>query len=143
MFVESERAHNKVTRRSITGLIMLVSRTDVFYYSKLQVAVENSTYSAEFMSMSHVVGEVVSLQYMLRCLGINVDTASAVYGDNLSVIQNATIKDNLLKKKHVAISYHKVSEAIAAFIIVPIKIALAEIFADCLTKSLPIAIIFG
>ena len=79
--------------------------------------------------MRHSVKEVVPLRYMLRCLGVNVDTASAVYGDNLGVIQNATIKDILLKKKHVAISYHKVREAVAAGIIVPIKIASAYNFA--------------
>ena len=76
---------------------------------------------------------------MLRFLGVNVDTASAVYGDNLSVIQNATINNSLLKKNHVAISYHKVHEAVVEGIIFPIKISSADNFADCLTKSLPIA----
>ena len=89
--------------------------------------------------MLHAVEELAVLQYMLRCLGVNVDTASAVYGDNLGVIQNATINDSLLKKKHVAISYHKVRESVAAGIIFPIKISSADNFADCLTKSLPIA----
>ena len=51
---------------------------------------------------------------MLRCLGVNFDTVSAVYGDNLGVIQNATIKDSLLKKKHDDISYHKVCGAVSA-----------------------------
>ena len=91
------------------------------------------------MEIHHAVEEVVALRYMLRCLGVNFDTASAVYGDNLGVIHDATIKDSLLKKKHVAISYHKVCEAVAAVIIVPIKIASADNFAECLTKSLPIA----
>ena len=73
------------------------------------------------MAVRHAVEEVASLRYMLRCLGVRVDSASHVYGDNLGVIQNATIKDSLLKKKHVAISYHKVREAVAAAIIIPIK----------------------
>ena len=46
MFVDSNHAHEKATLQSITGLIILVSRTPVFYYSKIQVAVETSTYSA-------------------------------------------------------------------------------------------------
>ena len=88
--------------------------------------------------MCHAVEEVVALRYMLICLGVDVDTTSAVYGDNLGVIQNATIKDSLLKKKYVTISYHKVREAVAVGIIVPIKIASSDNFADCLTKFLPI-----
>ena len=83
--------------------------------------------------------EVVDLRYIMICFGVNVDTASAVYGDNLGFIQNDTIKDILLKKKHVAVSYHKVREAVASGIIVPIKIASADNFVDCLTKSLLIA----
>ena len=118
---------------------MLVGITPVLYYSKRQGAVETSNYYADFMAMRHAVEEFVSLRYMLICLGVNVDTASAVYGDNLGVIQNATIKDSLLKKKHVEIRYHKVREAVAAGIIVPIKISSAENLSDCLTKSLPIA----
>ena len=90
------------------------------------------------MAMRHDVEEVVALRYMLRCLGVNVDTASAVYGDSLGVIQNATIKDSLLNKKQVAIRLHKVRELVAAGIILPINIASADNFADCLTKYLPI-----
>ena len=36
VFVDSDHAHDKVTRQSITGLIVLVGRTPVFYYSKRQ-----------------------------------------------------------------------------------------------------------
>ena len=61
VFVDSAHAHDKVTRGSITGIIMLVGRTPVFYYSKRQGSVENSTYSAEFMEMRHTVEEVVAL----------------------------------------------------------------------------------
>ena len=91
------------------------------------------------MAMRHSLEEFVALRDMLRCLGLNVDTASALYGDDLGVIQHATIKESLLNKKHVAISYDKVCEAFSVGIIVPIKIASADSFADCLKKSLPIA----
>ena len=46
VFVDSDHAHDKVTRRSITGIIMLVGRTPVFCYSLKKVSVETSTYSA-------------------------------------------------------------------------------------------------
>jgi len=137
-FVDSDHAHDKVTRRSITGIIILVGRTPVVYHSKRQGAVETSTYSAEFMAMRTAVEEIVSIRYMLRCLGVHVDNATHVYGDNLGVIQNATIKDSLLKKKHVAISYHRVRESVASSVIFPIKIRSQDNFSDCLTKSLPI-----
>ena len=139
VFVDSDHAQNKTTRQSITGIIMIIGRNHVFYYSKLHGAVENSTYSVEFMAMRHAVDEVVVLRYMLRCLGGNVDTASEVYRDNLGGIQNATIKESLLKKKQVVIIYHKVREEVSAGIIVQTKIALVDNFEDCFTKFLPIA----
>ena len=95
VFVHSNHAHDRAPRRSITGFIMLVGRTPVFYYIKRTGALETSTYYAEFMAMSHAVEEVVSLRCMLRYLGVNVDTTYEVYGDNLGVIQNDTIKDSL------------------------------------------------
>jgi hypothetical protein len=63
-----------------------------------------------------------------------VEYASLVCGDNLGVIQNATIKESLLKKKHVAISYHKTRESAAAGIAHPIKTPGEHNYADCLTK---------
>jgi hypothetical protein len=74
---------------------------------------------------------------MLRCLGVKVERSSYVFGDNLGVIQNTTIKDSLLKKKHVAISFHRVREATAARIVHPMKIDSKDNYADVLTKSLP------
>jgi hypothetical protein len=87
---------------------MFVGRTPVFYSSKRQGAVETSTYGAEFCAMRTATEETISLRYMLRCLGVKVTHATYVFGDNMGVLQNATIKESLLQKKHVAISYHKV-----------------------------------
>ena len=43
--------------------------------------------------------------------------------------------DSLLKKKHVAIAYHRTREAAAAGIVHPIKIDGKNNFADILTKA--------
>ena len=76
-------------------------------------------------------------------MGVKVEHASYVFGDNLGVIQNVTIKDSLLKKKHVAISYHKTREATAAGITHHVKILGTRNYADCLTKSLTEKILGG
>jgi hypothetical protein len=136
VFVDSDHTHDKVTRRSITGILIFVGRTPVFCFSKRQGAVETSTYGAEFCAMRTATEETIAVRYMLRCLGVKVERSSYLFGDNLGVIQNATIKDSLLKKKHVAISYHRVREAAAANIIHPMKIDSKDNYADVLTKSL-------
>ena len=137
VFVDSDHAHDKLTRRSITGMMIFVGRTPVFYSSKRQGAIETSTYGAEFCAMRLATEEAISVRYMLRCLGVKVTKPTLMFGDNLGVIQNATLKESLLKKKHTAINYHKVREATAAGIVHPVKIHTTNNFADVLTKSLP------
>ncbi len=74
---------------------------------------------------------------MVGVVKVEPKHTSYVWGDNLGIIQNLTIKDSLLKKKHVAISYHKARETTAAGITPhPIKILGTRNYADCLTKSL-------
>ena len=46
-FVDSDHAHDKVTRRSITGLLILVGSTPIYFLSKHQGAIATSTYGAE------------------------------------------------------------------------------------------------
>ena len=135
-FVDSDHAHDLTTRRSITGILIFVGRTPVFILSKRQGAIETSTYGAEFCAMRTAVEEIQAVRYMMRCLGAKVSTASLVCGDNLGVIQNCTLSDSLLKKKHVAIAYHKTREAAAAGMIHPMKVSSKNNFADLLTKAL-------
>ena len=134
-FVNSDHAHDKLTRRSMTGLLILVGRTPVYFMSKRQGAIATSTYEAEFCAMRTAVEEVQSVRYTLRCLGVKVKHASLICGDNKGVIQNCTILDSLLKKKHVAIAYHMTREAAAAGMVHPIKIKSEHNFADILTKA--------
>ena len=128
--------HDVVTRRSITGLLILVGRTPVFFMSKRQGAIETSTYGAEFCAMRTAVEEVQSVRYMLRCLGVKVKTASLICGGNKGVVQNCTNSESLLKKKHFAIAYHKTRESATAGITHAIKIAGTNNFADLFTKAL-------
>ena len=71
-FVDSDHTHeDKLTRRSMTGLLILVGRTPVYFMSKRQGAIATSTYGAEFCAMRTAVEEVIQLvRYMLRCLGV-------------------------------------------------------------------------
>ena len=133
---DSDHAHDKRTRRSITGIIVFVGSTPVLWLSKRQGAVATSTYAAEFMALRHGTEEIIHLRYILRCLGIPVTRPSTLFGDNLGVIQNATNVDAELKKKHVSISFHAVCEAIAAGILVPFWLKGTTNLSDTMTKQI-------
>ena len=117
----ADHAHDNnkaTTRRSMTGLLILVGRTPVFFMNKCQGAIETSTtYGAVFCVMTTAVEKVQeAVRCIIRCLGVKVRHASLICGgNNMGVIQNCTLPDSLLKKKKlVTITFLKTTEAGAA-----------------------------
>jgi hypothetical protein len=55
----------------------------------------------------------MDLQYTLRMLGVPV-IDSLMFGDNKSVLTNSTVPHSQLNKRHNALAYHRVREAIAS-----------------------------
>ena len=76
--VDSDHAHDTITRRSITGLIILVGCNPIFFMSKRQGSIDASTYGAEFCATRTTVEEVNSIRYILRCLGVKIAYASLI-----------------------------------------------------------------
>lgn len=135
-FVDADHAGCKVTRRSQTGVLIFLNRAPILWYSKRQNTVEASTFGSEFIAMKTCVEMVEGLRYKLRMLGIPIEGSTSVFCDNNSVVVNSSSPESVLKKKHNAISYHRVREAQAAG---TIRIAfengvtnLADIFTKCL-----------
>jgi hypothetical protein len=86
--------------------------------------------------MRIAVDQIEAIRYKLRMFGIPLDGVANVFCDNQSVVINATIPVSTLKKKHNAIAYHRVREAIASRIIRVAKVRSEENLADMLTKPL-------
>jgi hypothetical protein len=71
-------------------------------------------------------------------LGVEVDGPAQMFGDYKAVVINTTIPSSQLKKKHNAICYHQVREAIAAKIINFFHIRSENNYADIMTKPLAV-----
>ena len=69
--------------------------------------------------------------------GIPIDGPCNVFCDNQSVTTNVTVPTSTLKRKHNAIAYHRVREAVAAGTIRVAKEDGKTNLADFLTKPLP------
>jgi hypothetical protein len=133
-FVDADHAGNKVTRRSHTGIIIFCNRAPILWYSKRQNTVETSTFGSEFIATRIAVELIEGLRYKLRMFGIPIDGPTNVYCDNNSVVINSSKPESTLKKKHNAIAYHRVREAIAAGTIRIAKEDSSTNIADMLTK---------
>ena len=101
-FVDADHAGDVVSRRSHTGIIIFVNRAPIIWYSKQQNTVETSTFGSEFIALRIATELIEGLRYKLRMLGIPLDGPANVFGNNQLVINNATIPELPLKKKHVA-----------------------------------------
>jgi hypothetical protein len=135
-YVDADHARDKVTCRSVTGILLCVNNTPLIWYTKRQKTVETSTYGSELVAARVAVELVIEVRYKLRMLGVPLEETSLLIGDNMSVVINTTLPSSMLKKKHNAIAYHRVREAIAAKIINFAHIDSQENVADILTKPL-------
>jgi hypothetical protein len=142
-YVDADHARDKVTCRSVTGIILLINNTPVLWISKRQKTVETSTYGSELVAARIAVDLLIEMRYKLRMLGINVEDSSVLVGDNMAVVINTTLPSSALKKKHQACNYHRVREAIAAKILIFGYIDTSTNLADVCTKPLGATLFHG
>ena len=135
-FVDANHAGNLVTRRSQTGILLFVQNAPIMWYSKKQNTVESSTFGSEFVALRIAKEMVVALRYKLRMFGVPINGPASILCDNQGVVKNASLPESALSKRHNAINYHSVREAVAAGIIRVGKEDGVSNLADALTKTL-------
>jgi len=133
-FVDANHAGNVVTRRSHTGIIIFIQNAPIIWYSKRQNTVEAATFGSEFVALRICKELLVSLRYKLRMFGVPLEGPANVFCDNRGVVKNASLPESTLQKKHNAINYHAVREAVAADILRVGKEDGDTNLADLLTK---------
>ena len=135
--VDTDHASDMVTRQSRTGFLVYINRALVYWWSKKQMSVETSSFRSEFIAMKQCCEYLQALRYKLRMMGIPCKGLAYIYGENQSVLANATISDSTLKKKSQSIAYHFVREGLARDECRTAYINTHENEAELLTKLLP------
>ena len=116
-YVDANLYHDCLTGRSVTGILHFVNATPVDWFSKRQATVETATYGSEFVAARTCVEQVIDLRNTLRYLGVPIRGMSWMFGDNESVVNSSAQPHAKLHKRHTALSFHRVREAIAAGIV--------------------------
>ena len=109
--------HDLISGRSVTGILHFANRTPIDWYSKLQSTVETATFGSECVAARTAVEQIIDLRNTFRYLGVKVDQPTMLFGDNKTVVDTASIPHAKLHKRHNALSFHRVREAIVAKII--------------------------
>jgi hypothetical protein len=112
-WVDANLQHCHATGRAMNGVIHFVNGTPVEWFAKKQPTVETATYGSEFVAARNATQQILGLRTTLAYLGVKVDKKSYLFGDNQSVVTSSTIPHSPNKKRHHALSYHFVREAIA------------------------------
>ena len=73
VFVDADHASNKVTRRSVTGLVLLLNNTPLVWVSKRQKTVESSTYGSDLFAARVAIDLIIEMRYKLRMLGVTLE----------------------------------------------------------------------
>ncbi len=130
-YVDANLMHDLATGRSVTGILHLINKTPLDWFSKKQATVETATYGSEFVAARTCVEQIIDLRTTLRYLGVPLRDKSYMFGDNQSVINSASQVHAKLHKWHTMLSFHHVHEAIAAglvaFTFIPGEINPADI----------------
>ena len=116
-YVDANLYHDYVTGRAVTGVLHLVNQTPFEWFCKKQATVEAATYGSEFVAAKLATQQAVAARITLRYLGVTVEGPTYMFGDNGLVVTSASVPHSPLKKRHHALAYHFVREAIAAKII--------------------------
>jgi hypothetical protein len=136
VFVDANHARNKLTPRSQMGILLYLNKSPIIWYSKSQKTVETSTFGSEFVALRIAIELIKGLRYKLRMMGIPLEGPVNVLVDNETVMKNSTIPSSTLQRKHNAICYHFVREAVASKIIRIAHIPSDQNLADMFTKTL-------
>lgn len=113
-YVDANLMHCTLTGKSVTGILHFLNGTPIEWYSKKQATVETATFGSEYTAARTCVEQIIDLRLTLRYLGVPIREKSYVFGDNKTVVDTASTPHGKLNKRHTALSYHRVREAVAS-----------------------------
>ena len=136
-YSDSEWASCPISRRSITGYILLLGSSPISWKSKKQGTVSRSSSEAEYRAMASAASEVTWLVRLLEELQLTSLKPVLLHCDNISAIHIAKNPVFHERTKHIDIDCHftrdKVIEGLLQLTYLPTKNQLA----DVLTKIFP------
>ena len=112
-FCDADWAGFPSTRRSTTGYCIYLGANCISWSSKKQPTVSRSSSEAEYRALASATAEIIWITFLLRDIGIKLDTAPQLFCDNKSALHMTINPVFHARSKHIEIDYHFVREKVA------------------------------
>ena len=138
LFVDADYAGCKVTRRSTSGMVIMMNGGPISWSSRLQKITAQSSAESEIYAVCEAVKEAIHIKLLCEETGIReLNKPMAVYEDNSACIALGHSLKSSKSAKHYQVRLHFLREHVQAGTIEFEKIDTKEQLADGFTKALP------
>lgn len=134
---DADYGGDTATSKSTSGLLILAGDTPIYWKSKTQHTVAQSTAEAELYAITAVVKDLIGIVDLLKELQIPIKSPIPVYTDNQAAIAITNSATQTRAVKHIRIRRHFIQDEIEHNRIIIKSITSEENTADLFTKSLP------
>ena len=136
VYVDSDHAGDKETRRSRTGYIVMLNGGPISWQSKLQSAVALSSTEAEYYALTDAVQEAIWIRQLMEKIGFKIEDPTPVYEDNKGAKDLANNPMYHKRTRHIDIKYHFVRRYVQRGLVSVVATRSLNQYADFLTKPL-------
>ncbi|XP_061469413.1 uncharacterized protein LOC133378809 [Rhineura floridana] len=111
-YVDADHASELTSRKSTTGIVILLHGSVIDWCSRRQAVVAISSSEAEYVSLSTTCNKLQWFEHLTQELCIEVKKPILVYEDNQTCIRLAMSEANTKRTKHISVRYHHIRECI-------------------------------
>ena len=136
-YSDSNFAQDTFTRKSISGVAIILNGVGVVVTSTSQPTVADSTVSAEVRALCSVAKGVCWIRSLLDWFGYPQVLPSSIWCDNFGAVRNVEDGAKRHKTKHMDVQYMFIRDLVKQGLITVRHIGTDKMVADVLTKGLP------
>ena len=91
-YVDANLYHDLIIGRPFTGVLHLINKTPLDWYTKIQATVETATYCSEFVAARIAVDQIIDIRSTLRYFGVLMHSCAILLIVHRTVITHWAIQ---------------------------------------------------